>query len=137
MNMERIYFIMKNFIFISTCSFSMMVNAQARLGSAAQDIYDEFELDGIKYIDDSEVGLYLTFYPDPNVLVNYYLDADSVCTSVTIQAFTQEMTDFIIDNYTRKGYLKTDDGWLMRDGGVIYKIYHYNEKPENNLFLWY
>ena len=81
--------------------------------------------------------MYLTFYPDPNVLVNYYLDADSVCTSVTIQAFTQEMTDFIIDNYTRKGYLKTDDGWLMRDGGVIYKIYHYNEKPENNLFLWY
>ena len=29
MNMERIYFIMKNFIFISACTFSITVNAQA------------------------------------------------------------------------------------------------------------
>lgn len=128
---------MKYLFVITALMITISANSQARLGSSAQDIYDEFESQDIEYIDDPEVGLYLSFYPDSNVLVNYYLDADSVCTSVTIQAFTQEMTDFIIDNYTRKGYLKTDDGWLMRDGGVIYKIYHYNEKPGNNLFLWY
>jgi hypothetical protein len=52
MNMERIYFIMKNFIFISAYSFSMMINAQAHLDSKAQDIYDEFVLDRIKFIND-------------------------------------------------------------------------------------
>ena len=128
---------MKNLFIIVALMITLAANSQARLGSRAQDIYDEFESQDIEYIDDPEVGLYLSFYPDSNVLVNYYLDADSVCTSVTIQAFTQEMTDFLISNYTNKGYLKTDDGWLMRDGGVIYKIYHYSEKPENNLFLWY
>jgi hypothetical protein len=52
MNMERIYFIMKNFIFISACSFSMTINAQAPLDSKAQDIYDEFVLDRIQFIND-------------------------------------------------------------------------------------
>jgi len=52
MNMERIYFIMKNFIFISAYSFSMTINAQARLGSIVQDIYDEYALDSIQLIND-------------------------------------------------------------------------------------
>jgi hypothetical protein len=52
MNMERIYFIMKNFIFISAYSFSMKINAQARPGSKAQDIYDDFVLDSIQLIND-------------------------------------------------------------------------------------
>ena len=47
---------MKNLILISAILLSLMVNAQARLGSAAQDIYDEFELDGIEYVNDSAVG---------------------------------------------------------------------------------
>jgi hypothetical protein len=128
---------MKNFIFISACLFSITINAQVRLGFKAQDIYNEFELDNIKYVNDSEVGLYLTFYPDPNVLVNYYLNADSVCTTATVQTLNQEMTDFIINNYTRKGYLKTNDGWLMRDNGIIYEIFYYNKEDGTNLFMWY
>jgi hypothetical protein len=137
MNTERIYFIMKNFIFISACLLSLMVNAQARLNIPAKDIYDEFELENIKYINDSEVGLYLTFYPDANVLVNYYLDVDSICTSVTIQTFTKETTNFIINNYTIKGYLKTDTGWLMRSDYGIFKITHVIEEDGSNIFFWY
>ncbi len=117
--------------------FSISANAQARLNISAQDIYEEFEPENIKYINDSEVGLFLTFYPDPNVLVNYYLDADSICTSVTVQTFTKEMTDFIINNYTTKGYLKTDTGWLMRTDYGISKIVHVIEEDGSNIFFWY
>jgi hypothetical protein len=117
--------------------FSLSANSQARLNKSAQEIYDEFESDSIHYINDSEVGLYLTFYPDPNVLVNYYLDADSICTSVTIQTFTKEMTDFIIGNYTSKGYLKVDDGWLMRSDYGIFKIVQVIEENGSNIFFWY
>lgn len=34
---------MKNFILISACLLSLLVNAQARIGSKAQDIYEEFQ----------------------------------------------------------------------------------------------
>ncbi len=128
---------MKNLFIIAALMITLAANSQARLGSTAQAIYDEFELDSVKYIDDSEVGLYLTFYPDPNILVNYYLDADSVCTSVTVQTFTEETTNFIINNYTTKGYLKVDDGWLMRGDDVIYKIVHVIEEDGSNIFFWY
>jgi hypothetical protein len=128
---------MKNLFIIVALMITLAANSQARLGKKSQEIYEEFELDGANYINDSEVGLYLTFYPDPNVLVNYYLDSDSVCTSLTIQTFTKEMTDFIIGNYTSKGYLKVDDGWLMRDDDVIYKIVHVIEEDGSNIFFWY
>ena len=128
---------MKYLIVIAAIIISLVTNAQARLGSSAREIFYEFELDSVQYISDPEVGLYLTFYPDPNVLVNYYLDADSICTSVTIQTFTKEMTDFIIGNYTSKGYLKVDDGWLMRGNYAIYKIVHSIEEDGSNLFFWY
>lgn len=128
---------MKNLFIIVALMITLAANSQARLGSKAQDIYNEFELDGIEYINDSEVGLYLSFYPDSNVLVNYYLDADSICTSVSIQTFTEEMTNFIINNYTRKGYLKINDGWLMRDVDIIFKIVHQINEDGSNLFFWY
>jgi hypothetical protein len=128
---------MKYLFVITALMFSISANAQARLNISAQDIYEEFEPENIKYINDSEVGLFLTFYPDPNVLVNYYLDADSICTSVTVQTFTKEMTDFIINNYTTKGYLKTDTGWLMRTDYGISKIVHVIEEDGSNIFFWY
>lgn len=82
-------------------------------------------------------SLYLTFYPDPNILVNYYLNADSICTSVTVQTFTKEMTDFIISIYSEEGYLKTDTGWLMRSDYGISKIVHIIEEDNSNIFFWY
>ena len=128
---------MKYLFVITALLISISANSQARLNIPAQDIYDEFESENIKYINDSAVDLYLTFYPDPNVLVNYYLDADSICTSVTIQTFTKEMTDFIINNYTIKGYLKTDTGWLMRSDYGISKITHIIQEDNSNIFFWY
>ena len=128
---------MKNLFIIAALMITLAANSQARLNISAQEIYDEFELDGVQYINDSTVGLYLTFYPDPNVLVNYYLNADSICTSVTIQTFTKEMTDFIISNYTENGYLKIEDGWLMRGDFAIYKIVHVIEEDNSNIFFWY
>lgn len=128
---------MKYLFVITALIISISANSQARLNTPAQDIYDEFEPENIKYINDSTVGLYLTFYPDPNVLVNYYLNADSICTSVTVQTFTKEMTDFIINNYTIKGYLKTDTGWLMKNDYGISKITHIIEKDGSNIFFWY
>ena len=41
--------------------------------------------------------------------------------SRSLQTFTQEMTDFIINNYTKKEYLKIDSGWLMRDNDIIFE----------------
>jgi hypothetical protein len=128
---------MKNLFIVVALMITLAANSQARLNKPAKEIYNEFELDGIEYINDSEVGLYLSFYPDSNVLVNYYLDADSICTSVSIQTFTQEMTNFIIDNYNKKGYLKVEDGWLMRGSGVIFKIVHQINEDNSNLFFWY
>ncbi len=43
---------MKNFIFISACLLSLIVNAQVPPGSEVQDIYDDFVLDSIQFIND-------------------------------------------------------------------------------------
>lgn len=128
---------MKNLFIIAALMITLTANSQVRLNRSAQNIYNEFELDGIEYVNDTAVGLYLTFYPDPNILVNYYLNADSICTSVTVQTFTQEMADFIIGIYTEEGYLKTDTGWLMRTDYGISKIVHIIEEDNSNVFFWY
>ena len=128
---------MKYLFVITAFMITISANSQARLNRSAQNIYSEFELDGIEYVNDSAVGLYLTFYPDPNILVNYYLNADSICTSVTVQTFTKEMTDFIISIYSEEGYLKTDTGWLMRSDYGISKIVHIIEEDNINIFFWY
>jgi hypothetical protein len=127
---------MKNLLIVVALMITLAANSQARLNTPAREIFYEFELDGIQYVNDNEIGLYLTFRPDPNVLVNYYLDKDSVCTLVSIQTFTQKMTDFLIGNYTKKGYLKTHDGWLMRDDGAVFKITHEINDDGTNLFVW-
>lgn len=69
--------------------------------------------------------------------VQYFLDKDSVCTSMLLQTFTQEMTDFIINNYTKKEYLKIDSGWLMRDNDIIFEILHIKKEDGTNMFYWY
>ena len=128
---------MKNFFIIIALMISLTANSQARLGVRVQKIYDEFKEDGIKYIIDKEGDSCLLFYPDPDVTVQYYFGKDSICTEVLIQTFTQEMTDFIIGNYTKKEYLKVYDGWLMSDNGIIYKIVHFVKEDDINVCLWY
>ena len=128
---------MKVLFVIYLCLFSLMIHSQSRLYHKAKVIFKEFELDSIKYKNDSDGRLYLEFYPDSNVVVHYYLNQDSICTSVLIQTTSQKMTDFIVSNYTRKEYLKMEDGWLMRDNGFIFRIIQKKYDDGGSLFYWY
>jgi hypothetical protein len=128
---------MKNLSIIVVLMITLSANAQARFGSKSQDICEEFDLSEDSYINDPEVGLFLLFNPDPDVIVSYYLDKDSICTSVLIQTLTKEMTDFMVNNYTKKEYLKIEDGWLMRDNGFIFKIIQKKYDDGGSLFYWY
>jgi hypothetical protein len=125
---------MKVLLVIYLCLFSLMIHSQSRLYHKAAVIYKEFELDSIKYKNDSGGRLYLEFYPDSNVVVHYYLNQDSICTSVLIQSFTQDMTDFLIGNYTQSGYLKIHEGWLVSDNDLVIKIIHTINEYGTNLF---
>ena len=73
---------MKNLFIIVALIIALSTNAQARLGSKSLDICEEFDLSEDSYINDPGVGLFLLFNPDPDVIVSYYLDKDSICTSV-------------------------------------------------------
>jgi hypothetical protein len=128
---------MKYLSIIVALMIKLSTNAQARLGSKSQDICEEFNLTDANYFNDPEVGLFLKFYPDPNVIVSYFLDKDSICTSVLIQTLTKEMTDFIVNNYTKKEYLKTENGWLMRDNEIIFRIIQEKEEDGRSLFYWH
>jgi hypothetical protein len=125
---------MKVLFVIYLCLFSLMIHSQSRLYHKAKVIFKEFELDSIKYKNDSDGKLYLEFYPDSNVIVHYYLNQDSICTSVLIQSFTQEMTDFLIGNYLQRGYLKIQEGWLISDNDLVVKIKHTINEYGANLF---
>ena len=125
---------MKVLFVIYLCLFSLMIHSQSRLYHKAKVIFKEFELDSIKYKNDSDGKLYLEFYPDSNVVVHYYLNQDSICTSVLIQSFTQEMTDFLFENYLQRGYLKIHDGWLVSDNDFVVKIKHTINEYGTNLF---
>ena len=125
---------MKVLFVIYLCLFSLMIHSQSRLYHKAKVIFKEFELDSIKYKNDSDGKLYLEFYPDSNVVVHYYLNQDSICTSVLIQSFTQEMTDFLIRNYLQRGYLKIQEGWLISDNDLVVKIKHTINEYGTNLF---
>ena len=125
---------MKVLFVIYLCLFSLMIHSQSRLYHKAAVIFKEFELDCIKYKNDSDGRLYLEFYPDSNVVVHYYLNQDSICTSVLIQSFTQEMTDFQIGNYTQRGYLKIQEGWLISYNDLVVKIKHTINEYGTNLF---
>ena len=125
---------MKVLSVIYLCLFSLMIHSQSRLYHKAKVIFKEFELDSIKYKNDSDGRLYLEFYPDSNVVVHYYLNQDSICTSVLIQSFTQEITDFLIGNYAQRGYLKIHEGWLVSDNDFVVKIKHTINEYGTNLF---
>jgi hypothetical protein len=128
---------MKNLFILLALMITLTASSQARVGVSVQEIYNEFKELGIIYVPNTEYDSFLLFYPDPNVSVQYYFDNDSICTSMLISTFTKEMTDFIIGNYTRKGYTKTNDGWLMKDDGAIFIITHTIKEDNTNLFYWY
>jgi len=126
---------MKNFIFISACLLSLMVNAQARIGSNAQAIIDEFQGEDIEFLYGEKGNAYILLKIDDFIEVYYYLREDSICTSTLIVTNSKEATDKIIENYNEKGYLKTDTGWLMRGNDIIVKI-NYALVNGQGLFYW-
>jgi hypothetical protein len=128
---------MKYLIVIAAIIISLVTNAQSKIGSTAQEIYEEFGSEGITYKYTPDGELYIVNYPDSNITVQYFLNKDSICSSMLISAYTQELTDSIIENYTRKGYLETNNGWLMRDNGVIYTIRYFEDKNVSSSFYWY
>jgi hypothetical protein len=128
---------MKYLTVIAAIIISLVANAQSKIGSTAQEIYEEFGSEDITYKYTPDGELYIVNYPDSNITVQYFLNEDSICTSMLIGVYTKEMTDSIIGNYTRKGYLKTYDGWLMRDNGVIYTIRYFEDENVGSSFYWY
>jgi hypothetical protein len=128
---------MKYLIVIAAIIISLVANAQSKIGSTAQEIYEEFGFEGISYKYTPDGELFIVNYPDSNTTVQYFLNEDSICSSMLISVYTQEMTDSIIGDYTRKGYLETDNGWLMRDNGVIYTIRYFEVKNVSSSFYWY
>ena len=113
---------MKNFILISACLLSLMVNAQARIGSKAQTILVEFQGEDIEFLYGEKGNAYILYKIDEFIEVYYYLREDSICTSTLIVTNSQEATDKIINIYNEKGYVKTNTGWLMRENDIIVEI---------------
>jgi len=128
---------MKYLLVIAAIIISLVANAQSKIGSTAQEIYEEFGLEGISYKYTPDGELFVVNYPDSNTTVQYFLNEDSICSSMLISVYTQEMTDSIIGDYTLKGYLETNNGWLMRDNGVIYTIRYFENENFSSSFYWY
>ena len=126
---------MKTFVLITVCLLSLMVNAQARIGSKAQTILDEFQGEDIEFLYGEKGNAYILYKIDEFIEVYYYLREDSICTSTLIVTNSQEATDKIIENYNEKEYLKTDNGWLMRGNDIIVEI-NYALVNGQGLFYW-
>ena len=126
---------MKTFILITACLLSLMVNAQARIGSKAQTILVEFQGEDIEFLYGEKGNAYILYKIDEFIEVYYYLREDSICTSTLIVTNSQQTTDKIINNYNEKGYLKTDTGWLMRGDDIIVEI-NYALVNGQGLFYW-
>ena len=126
---------MKLYFLISACLLSLMLNAQARIGSKAQAILDEFQGDDIEFLYGEKGNAYILYKIDEFIEVYYYLSEDSICTSTLIVTNSQEATDKIINIYNEKGYLKTDTGWLMRGDDIIVEI-NYALVNGQGLFYW-
>lgn len=126
---------MKLYFLISLCLLSLMLNAQARIGSEAQAILEEFQGNDIEFLYGEKGNAYILYKINDFIQVYYYLSEDSICTSTLIVTNSQEATDKIINIYNEKGYLKTDTGWLMRGDDIIVEI-NYALVNGQGLFYW-
>ena len=112
-----------------------MLNAQARIGSKAQAILDEFQGENIEFLYGEKGNAYILYKIDEFIEVYYYLREDSICISTLIVANSKEATDIIINHYNEKGYLQTNTGWLMRENDIIFEI-NYALINGQGLFYW-
>jgi len=63
---------MKLYFLISVCVFSLMLNAQARIGSKAQAILDEFQGENIEFLYGEKGNAYILYKIDEFIEVYYY-----------------------------------------------------------------
>ena len=126
---------MKLYFLISLCLLSLMLNAQARIGSKAQAILEEFQGNDIEFLYGEKGNAYILYKINDFIQVYYYLREDSICTSTLIVTNSQEATDKIINIYNEKGYVKTNTGWLMRENDIIVEI-NYALVNGQGLFYW-
>ena len=126
---------MKLYFLISLCLISLMLNAQARIGSKAQAILEEFQGNDIEFLYGEKGNAYILYKINDFIQVYYYLREDSICTSTLIVTNSQEATDKIINIYNEKGYVKTNTGWLMRENDIIVEI-NYALVNGQGLFYW-
>ena len=126
---------MKLYFLISLCLLSLMLNAQARIGSKAQAILEEFQGNDIEFLYGEKGNAYILYKINDFIQVYYYLREDSICTSTLIVTNSQEATDKIINIYNEKEYVKTNTGWLMRENDIIVEI-NYALVNGQGLFYW-
>jgi|LakMenE18May11ns_1017448.scaffolds.fasta_scaffold9732332_1 hypothetical protein len=126
---------MKNLLIAAVLMITLTANSQVSLNKTGKELYNDFKFEGIEYKHSPQGRFYLERYPHSDVIVNYYLDADSICTSILILAITKEAADYIINTYNTRKYFKVYDGWMLRDNGIVYSIYHY--KDESGYFFYW
>lgn len=127
---------MKNLIIVAILMITLTATSQVNLNKKGSQIYNDFNSEHIEYKTSPKGKLYLEFYPYPNAVVHYYLNQDSICTSILIWAITEEVANHIIDTYNARGYFKVYDEWMLRDEGIVYTIYHYKDES-GDFFYWY
>ena len=128
---------MKNLFVIFVLMITLSANSQVSLNKTGKQLYNDFKSEDIEYKTSPQGRLYLERYPHPDVVVHYYLNQDSLCTSILIWAITEETANHIINTYNDRRYLKVYDyEWLVRDEGIVYSILHY-EDESGDFFYWH
>lgn len=128
---------MKSLFIVAVLMITLTASSQVNLNKKGNQIYNDFKFENIEYKTSPKGQLYLEFYPNLDVIVHYYLNTDSICTSILIWAITKKAADHIIDTYNARGYFKVYDyEWLTRDGEIVYSIYHFKE-DNGDFFYWH
>jgi len=126
---------MKSSLTILLLMITLNVNSQI-LGWHSKDILKHTQSESLEYSrDDDGILTAISFETDTNTFIQYFIDKDGICYSMVHESYSPE-TEKIIKSYNDAGYLKIDEGWLMRDNGVIFKIYYFLEKNGLSVFLW-
>jgi hypothetical protein len=127
---------MKNLFIVAALMITLVAKSQINLNKTAKELYAEFKSDSLVYKNAPDGQLYLAQFVNDDLIIQYFFNADSICTSMLINTFSRKEAVKIINSYKAKGYLKVYDEWLIRDDGYIYTILHYKDES-GNFFFWY
>ena len=126
---------MKSILTILLLMITLNVNSQI-LGWHSRDILKYTQSESLEYSrNDYGVLTTISFETDTNTFIQYFINEDGICYSMVHESYSPE-TEKIIKSYNDAGYLKIDEGWLMRDNGIIFKIYYFKQENGLSIFLW-